>query len=97
MIMVFSATYSNISAISWLSDLLVEETGENQQPATCHWQILLHNSFFQVNKRISFEGSFILWFILFNATFNNISVISWQSDLLVEENRSTRRKSPTCR
>ena len=49
--------------------------------------------FFQVNKRISFEGSFILWFILFNATFNNISVISWQSAvLLVEENRSTRRK-----
>ena len=41
--MVFSATYSNISAMSWLSDLLVEETGENQQPATCHWQILLHN------------------------------------------------------
>ena len=28
----------------------------------------------------------ILWFILYNATFNNISVISWQSAvLLVEE------------
>ena len=25
------------------------------------------------------------WFMVFNATFNNISVISWQSDLLVEE------------
>ena len=24
-------------------------------------------------------------FAMFNATFNNISVISWQSDLLVEE------------
>ena len=27
----------------------------------------------------------ILWFMMFNATFNNISVMSWQSILLVEE------------
>ena len=33
----------------------------------------------------------------FNATFNNISVISWQSVLLLGGNRSTRRKPPTCR
>jgi len=26
-----------------------------------------------------------LWFMVFNATFNNISVISWRSALLVEE------------
>ena len=26
-----------------------------------------------------------VWFIVFNATFNNISVISWRSVLLVEE------------
>ena len=26
-----------------------------------------------------------VWFMVFNATFNNISVISWQSDLMVEE------------
>jgi hypothetical protein len=26
-----------------------------------------------------------LWFMVLNATFNNISVISWQSVLLVEE------------
>ena len=25
--------------------------------------------------------------MVFNATFNNISIISWQSDLLVEETR----------
>ena len=25
------------------------------------------------------------WFMVFNATFNNISVISWQSVLMVEE------------
>ena len=27
----------------------------------------------------------LVWFMVFNATFNNISVISWQSILLVEE------------
>jgi len=35
--------------------------------------------------------------MVFNATFNNISVTSWRSVLLVEENRSTRRNPPTCR
>jgi hypothetical protein len=29
----------------------------------------------------------LVWFIVFNATFNNISVIKWQSVLLVEETR----------
>ena len=27
----------------------------------------------------------LVWFMMFNATFNNISVISWWSVLLVEE------------
>jgi hypothetical protein len=27
----------------------------------------------------------MVWFMVFNAIFNNISVISWQSVLLVEE------------
>ena len=38
-IMVFNATINNISAISWLSVLLVEETGvprENNRPVTSH-------------------------------------------------------------
>ena len=35
--------------------------------------------------------------MVFNATFNNISVILWRSVLLVEETRMTRRKQPTCR
>jgi hypothetical protein len=29
--------------------------------------------------------SVVVWFMVFNATFNNISVISWQSVLLLEE------------
>jgi hypothetical protein len=28
---------------------------------------------------------FMVWYMLFNATFNNISVISWRQVLLVEE------------
>ena len=34
--------------------------------------------------------------VVFNSTFNNISVISLRSVFLMEENRSTRRKPPTC-
>ena len=44
--MVFNVTFSNISAISWRSVLLVEETGvpgENQRPVESHRQTLLHN------------------------------------------------------
>jgi hypothetical protein len=44
--MVFNATFSNISVISWLSILLVEETGapgENHRPASSQRQILSHN------------------------------------------------------
>jgi hypothetical protein len=44
------------------------------------------------------------WFMVLNATFNNISDISWRSVLLVEYpekgsegNRSARRKPPICR
>ena len=40
-VMVFNATFNNISVISWRSVLLVEETGvpgENRRPATIHWQ-----------------------------------------------------------
>ena len=35
--------------------------------------------------------------IMVNGTFNYISVISWRSVLLMEENKSTQRKPPTCR
>jgi hypothetical protein len=31
-------------------------------------------------------GWWVGWFMVFNATFNNISVISWRSGLFVEEN-----------
>jgi hypothetical protein len=45
-VMVFSATFNNISITSWRSVLLVEETGvpgENHRPAASLRQILSHN------------------------------------------------------
>jgi hypothetical protein len=44
--MLFNATFNNISAISWRSVLLVEETGvpeENHRPVASLWQTLSHN------------------------------------------------------
>ena len=46
MIMVFNATFNNITIISWQSLLLVEETGapgEKHRPAANHWQTSSHN------------------------------------------------------
>ena len=45
-VMVFNATFNNISAISWRSVLLAEETrvpGENHRHVVSHWQTLSHN------------------------------------------------------
>ena len=45
-LMGFNATFNNISAISWQSVLLVEETGvpgENHWPIANNWQTLSHN------------------------------------------------------
>jgi len=46
-VMVLNAIFNNISAISWRSDLLVQETevlgGKNSRPVAIHWQTLSHN------------------------------------------------------
>ena len=39
-VIMFNTTFNNISVISWRSVLLVDETEENHQPATSHWQTL---------------------------------------------------------
>ena len=42
----FNPTFNNISALSWRSVLLVEETGvllEDHRPVASHWQTLSHN------------------------------------------------------
>ena len=38
----------------------------------------------------------LTWFMLFNATFNNISIISWRSVVFVEETGVTREKMIGC-
>ena len=43
MVMVFNATFNNISGLSWRSVLLVEETGENHRSVTIYWPILSYN------------------------------------------------------
>jgi hypothetical protein len=46
-IIIFNANFNNISAISWRSVLLVEETrvpGENHRPVASHWQTLSHKA-----------------------------------------------------
>jgi uncharacterized membrane protein len=35
--------------------------------------------------KLSCQSVALVWFMVFNATFKNISFISWQSVLLVEE------------
>jgi hypothetical protein len=42
-LIVFNATFNNISVILWRSVLLVEEIGENHWPVASHWQTLSHN------------------------------------------------------
>jgi len=42
MVMVFNASFDNISVISWQSILLVEETGEKHQPVASHCQTMSH-------------------------------------------------------
>jgi hypothetical protein len=94
--MVFNATFNNISVIPWWSVLLVKETGvsgENHWHAASHWQTLSHNivsstpclSGVRTPNNISGDVQLFVCFMVFNAIFNNISVISWRSVLLAEE------------
>jgi hypothetical protein len=85
--MVLNATFNNISVILWWSVLLVEESGvpgESHQPAASHWQTSSTNvvsntprlSGIQIHN-VSDDRHWlhIIRVILFNATFNNTSVI----------------------
>jgi hypothetical protein len=62
-LMVFNATFNNISVISWWSVLLVEETWgprENDRPVASHWQTLSHNvhlALIEIQTHISVIGS----------------------------------------
>jgi hypothetical protein len=43
------------------------------------------NKFYNVTANFFFQPRNLGWFMVFEATFNNILVKSWQSVLLVEE------------
>ena len=49
-----------------------------------------------VDKTENKYRSIFSWFMVFNATFNNISAISWLSVLLVGETEVLGEKPPTC-
>jgi hypothetical protein len=58
--MVFNATFNNISVTSWLLVVLVEETegpGENHRPVASHSQTLSHNDFFLSEYKCSYHSS----------------------------------------
>ena len=44
----------------------------------------------QIRTCLGHKKKGLVWFMVFNATFNNISGISWQIVLLVEETRVPR-------
>ena len=58
-VVVFHATFNNISVISWRSVLLVEETGvpgEDNGPAASHWQTLSHNVVSSTPRTVNFSS-----------------------------------------
>ena len=58
----------------------------------CIWTIfsLMFLIYAKLRRQIVLVG--LVWFMVFNTTFNNISVISWQSVLLLEETRVPGKK-----
>jgi hypothetical protein len=92
-VIIFNATFNNISAISWRSVLLVENI------TLIVWCIVmikwLHRLIlkskewdhkdFRYNYVLSWFEKIVFGFMMLKATSNNISVISWRSVLLVEE------------
>ena len=49
------------------------------------------------NMAVNMIGRLVGWFLVINATFNNMSVISWRAVFIGRGNWSTRRNKPTCR
>ena len=68
-------TYDSVSCI-WICSRSLHVTASNEQPfvKSGRWLSVARHNFARIG-----------WILVFNATFNNISVISWRSVLLVEE------------
>ena len=89
----------------WLQDYetALHATSNLISQEKCHSHILLYHCIFMTYGRIYYKKQLFkqrfstncIWFcqvriMVFNTTFNNISVIPWQSVLLVEETRVIR-------
>jgi len=60
-VVTFNATFNNISAISWLSVLLVEETevpGKNHRPVASHWPTLSHKWMIYIINMLLYETEY---------------------------------------
>jgi hypothetical protein len=78
-IIVFNATFNNISVISWQSVLLVEETGgpgEKHRPVASHCQTLSHNVV-SSTERFSDVYYNIIWITKKQHNFNNEQSADW--------------------
>ena len=91
---VLFTTFNNISAMSWLSFLLWEETevsAQNHWPVAIHWKTLSYNAPSHTPRHDLIDG-----FLVFNATFSNISAIECMATSFSDgRSRSTRREPPT--
>ena len=86
-VIVFNATFNNISAISWRSVLFEEETGvpgENNRPASSHQQTVSHNPVHLYMNCITDVGLLIHYWTSYN-------VFTWV-DLHGDIDRKTRLK-----
>jgi len=91
-LMVFNATFNNISTISLRSVLFVEETGvpgENHQPAVSHWQTLPHNVASNTpHHERNFNSQLLWWYaLLLTYVVVNPSIIRskpWQPLLFLQ-------------
>ena len=79
--MVFNATFNNISAISWRSVVLVEETGvsgENHRAAANYWSTLSHNVLSTSRHERDSNWQLLLWYALIAYVVVNPTIIlSW--------------------
>ena len=93
-VMVFNATFNNISAISWWSVLLVEETGvtgENHRHSTSHWQTLSHKVVWP--ERDS-NSQLYWWRIILGVT--DRSTVTLPSPIYISYILSSQRKHECC-
>jgi hypothetical protein len=90
--------YSNIfrsdqREAKWLTNSIIPTSSVmvfRHLPTKCPW---FHRSVHYNYLGLPLPLSLVM---VFNATFNNISVISWWSVLLVKETRVSRENPPTC-